>query len=260
MRRFTILCLPLLAMAICTLSASAREPGHRHTDRAFIDTSAPDDFIELRAYALGGGSTITQNYISCFPQINQLNVSMGPALGAGASAQFALRDYIAIGTEFNLLINNYSTEMVVTSENVSSVSTIFLDYRYYTVNIPVFASMRFNIARRVKWNVDLGLYYSYGLGGRNDQTIYDARINEIGQLVTRVDRDRVDYYNDRRSFICSSGRGDLGLHLGTGLTFGNHFLLGARMQLGFYNVAKTDGLTRPNIHNFAITVQAGYKF
>ncbi len=247
----------LIAALLTVTAALAEEPGH---ERPFVDFSRADNFLELRAYALGGGSTVTQNYISCFPQITELNVSMGTAAGLGAGAQFVFTDFLSLGTELNFLVNDYSVDLAIMGANMSSVSSVFLKNRFYALDIPVFMSARFNVSNGVRWNVDGGMFYSYGLGGHQKQHIYDSRINDLGQLVMQVDRTETDFYNDAAAFIHSSKRGDIGLHLATGLTFGRHLFIGLRTQIGFKNVAKTDGITVPSVHNFNVLVQAGYKF
>lgn len=246
----------LLIMLVSLLQVSAQHRG----ERPFFDTSRPSKFLELRAYAQAGGSTVTQNYISCFPEINELNVTMGTAVGAGVGAQFLVRDFLSFGTELNFLVNNYNTDIAVTGADLSSVSSVFLKNRYCTLNIPVFASFRFNVLRGLKWNVDLGAYYTYGLSGRQRQSLYDSRVNDLGQLVMHVNRNRVDYYDGGNAFINSYSRGDIGLHVATGLSFGRHVFVSVKSQIGFKNVVKGYGSVKPDMHNVNILVAAGWRF
>lgn len=232
-----------------------------HADRPFVDTLAPSRFVNVGVHASVGNSTLTQNYRSSFPQISQLNVSAGWSFGAGANVEFGLRDFMWLGTEANLLIDNNSIDMIVNEDqSATSVSNIFLRNHYYYLNIPVYMSFKFNLAPTVRWNIDGGIYYSYGLGGNQRQNVYSSRVNEIGQLVATKYEIKTDYFNDSRSFINSYHRGDIGLHLATGLTFGSRISVGARMQFGFKNVANTVGVTHPNIHNLSFTGTLGYWF
>lgn len=259
-------CVALSALLCHAESAAPEAPQDPSTsrygavERPFLDRSAPRRFLELEAHVLGGANYITQNYQSLFSEIADLNVNIGTTYGVGVGAQFAILDFIAIGTELNLLVNNYSVDMVATGEGMSSVSSIFLNNSYTTVNIPVYSSVRFNLARGVKWNVDLGLYYTYGLGGSQKQSIYDSRVNSLGQLVMTDEQNKVDYYDDYRCFINTTCRPDLGLHLATGLTFGRHFTIELRSQIGLKNEAKTEGFRRPKVHNINLLCVAGYRF
>lgn len=254
MKRFAVSALLLMLVVM------GRAQGRHHGERPFLDTSTPDKFLEMRAYAQAGGSTVSQNYIKCFPEINELNVSMGTAVGAGVGAQFLIRDFLAFGTELNLLVNNFNTDIAVTGPEMSSVSSVFLKNRYCTINFPVFASVRFNLLRGLKWNVDFGAYYTYGLSGRQRQSLYDSRVNDIGQLVMHVNRNRVDYYDGGEAFIHSYSRGDIGLHLATGLSFGRHVFVSLKSQIGLKNVVKGYGTVKPNVHNVNILVAGGWRF
>ena len=63
------------------------------------------------------------------------------------------------------------------------MSNVFIKNNYRTFNVPIFASFTFNLAPRVKWNADGGIFMSFGIGGKQKATIYNAKVNELGQLV-----------------------------------------------------------------------------
>lgn len=226
----------------------------------FVNHGAARHFLEIDVHALAGGSITTQNYMSLFPEIKELNSSLGSSFGGGASALFSLRDYLAFGTEFNVLFNNNNMDLAVSNDGVTSVSNIFLRNRYYYVNVPVFMSFRFNIGNVLRWNIDAGLYYAYGFGGRQDQSIYSSRINELGQLIPQVIITRPPYFKSGETFINGYYRSDIGLHIGTGLAISSHYLVGARLNLGLKNISHTDGIKQPNIHNLNFHVMVGYRF
>ena len=114
--RLYVLAMTVLAvMSVVVEDASAR----------FVDYSAPSKFIEVDVHALGGGSSVTQNYRGCFPQIQNLNVNMGYSLGVGARAVFGFRNYLGFGTELDLLLNNYNIDMAVLGSDNMSMSAVF---------------------------------------------------------------------------------------------------------------------------------------
>ncbi len=229
-------------------------------EKPFVDFGPAPAFFDIEVHGLVGGSSITQNYMSSFPEISELDQGTGWSYGIGAAGRFGLRDYLSLGTEVNLLVNTGSTDMVVNRGDALSVSNVFLKNRYYYLNFPIFMSFNFNLASTVRWNVDGGVYYSYGIGGNQKQTIYNAKINEIGQLVTTIHNEKCGYFNDSRAFINSSRRSDVGLHLATGLTFNDRISVGGRAQIGLKNVANTVGVVKPNVHNLGFMFLVGYHF
>lgn len=243
--------LALMAAVSCPERACAQQ---------FVSFAPARQFLEVDVHLLGGGSGVTQNYASCFPEIREINNSMGGSYGVGAGAVFGLNTFFGLGTELNILLNHGRTDMGVSNDDATSVSNVFLRNRYCYANIPVFMSFRFHVLGPIRWNVDAGLFYQYGLSGSQDQTIFNSVINDLGQLVPRVVKSKPDYFNSKDTFIHSYRRSDIGLHLSTALQFGRHFAIGARLQFGFKNVARTDGIVCPRIHNYDFHALAAYKF
>lgn len=228
----------------------------------FIDFSPAKQPLEIRVHLLVGGNTVLQNYRKTFPVIQNLNSNMGIAPGAGARVTFGLRQYLGLTTEANILCYGYNMDMAVISDDGSrSMSALFVNNRFWYFNVPVCMTMRFNVAHSVRWNVDLGLYYSYGLGGRQRQSIYHAEKSEIGQLVAEKVEIKSDYFHSAATFQNSFHRSDIGLHFGSSLDFGPHLSVGFRLQSGFKNVAYcNDGLRTPSIHNIALHGMLGWRF
>ena len=223
-----------------------------------VDRSRPADFIDFEVHALVGGSYLTENYMSCYPEISDLNTSIGPAFGIGAGVRFNIRNYIGLGTELNFTRNAYKMDMAVVGQH--SVSNVFQRNTYYKLDFPVYVSFLFDLSGTVKWNVDGGLYYSYGVGGTQKSNIYDTRSNELGQLMMSVTPLKADFYNDHRAFINSYDRGDIGLHLATGLTFARHLRVGVRAHIGFSNLANSTGIIKPSSHTLDFLGSVGWEF
>lgn len=226
----------------------------------FVDFSPARRFIEVDVHALGGVGSVMQNYKKHFPQIQNLNVNMGESLGIGFRAVFGLKEFLGFGTALDLTMNKYNIDMAVVGSDQLSMSAMFLDNRTYYANIPVFLSFRFNVDKSVRWAVDGGIYYAYGLGGTQKQRIYRADINAMDELVPQVVDIRTDYFHSSSTFVNAYNRGDLGLHLATFVNFGPHLVVGARYQLGFKNIARPLGVVNPSIHNHYFQGVVGYRF
>ena len=247
----------LKGMAAAALLALA----HAGANAQMVDHSPAKELVEIDVHVLGGGSGITQNYRGAFGEITELNSSIGASGGAGAGAVFGLRQWFGFGTELNVVFNNNKLNMAVTNDDVTSVSNIFIKNHYIYLDIPVYVSFRFNVLHGLRWNIDAGMYYRFGIAGHQDQTIYNSTVNGLGQLVPQVVTARPGYFHNTATFINSYNRGDIGLHLATGLRFGRHFTIGVRAQFGLKNVAKVySGVTCPRIHNFSLLASVGYKF
>lgn len=225
-----------------------------------INYGKPDKFIETQVHLLMGGSYVTENYKSCYPQISDVNNSMGFAWGLGFRAKFNLSSFIGLGTEFNYLRNTGKTDFAITKDDEPNVSNVFVKNSYRTFNVPIFASFTFNLAPSVKWTADGGLFMTFGIGGSRKATTYNAQVNDLGQLVTKITTQKADYYKSDKAFLNSYRDFDMGLHLGTGLSFMNKISLGFRCQFGFRNVAMSSGIVKPNSHNVDIFATAGYIF
>lgn len=244
----------VIAIFACPRQASAAG------DRPFVDFGRPESFVKVGAHAIIGNSFITQNYKSCFPEISELTVAPGWSTGVGAVAEFGVRDYLWFGTGVDFIINNYTDDIIINRDGATSVSNVFLRNHFYALNFPLYVSFKFNIAPTVRWNVDGGIYYSYGVGGSQKQTVYTARINEIGQLITNNYNIKTSYYNDDRAFLNSAFRSDIGLHYATGVTFSGRITIGFRGKIGFKNLANTLGEIHPNVHNVQFLGTLGYWF
>ena len=225
-----------------------------------IDHSVAEKFLDTEAHLLVGGSYVTDNYKSCYPQITDLNNSMGTAWGIGVGVKFNISSFLGIGTEFNYIRNSGKMDIAVTGDGEPNVSNVFIKNTYRIIDIPIYSSFNFNLASSVKWNVDGGIYMSLGSGGKQKATLYNCKVNDLGQLITIVSHQKANCYKDDKAFINSYRDFDIGLHLATGLTFVKKISIGARAHFGFRNVAMSDGIVKPNAHNINFFITAGYHF
>lgn len=245
---------------ILTIFSLIAMPTALHAGDSLVSYAPATKLIETQVHLLGGGSSITQNYRNTFPNIQNQNVNMGTSWGVGAKAVFGIKEYLGFGTAIDFMLNHYNIDMAIIADDNTSMSALFVNSHNYTVNIPVFISFRFNVARKVRWNVDGGMFYTFGFGGQQKQLIYRAEINSMDELVPELERVTTDYYHSPRTLFNVFNRGDLGLHLGTSLDFGPHLSVGAQAQYGLKNQARSNGVYKPSVHNFAIHALIGYRF
>lgn len=226
----------------------------------FVDFSPAKDLLEFDAHAIVGTSGVVQNYESKFPQIQDLSINMGTSLGLGCRAVFGFREYLGLGTAFNLTVNNYNIDMAILGTDNRSMNSVFVDNQFFSINIPIFLSFRFNVDSSVRWSVDAGMYYGYGFAGTQKQRIYRAEVNAMDELVPQLVNVKTDYYHSGETFINGYNRGDIGLHLATQMNFGAHLLVGIQYQLGFKNSSRAIGEINPSIHNQYLHAKVGYRF
>lgn len=218
-----------------------------------------DEFLETDVHLLLGGSYVSENYMKCYSEISDINNAMGFASGIGFGAKFNITSFVSLGTEINYLRNSGKMDMAAVAEGQSNVSIVFLKNNYQSFNIPVYIGLGFDLARMVRWNVDCGMYFDFGTGGSQKATIYDAKVNDLGQLTTAITRQKTDYYNNDKAFLNSYRSFDTGLHLATGMTFNKKISVAVRGLFGFRNVAQSSGIVKPSSHNIKLFVAIGYK-
>lgn len=251
--RKTTLALILIFTSVFTLRGAAPGPDY---DESVSSLS----LLNLDVHLLVGGSYITENYRSCYPQISDINTVTGPAWGLGVGARFNIRPFLGLGTELNFTRNSDKMDLAVVGTDNTSVSNVFQRNTYWKLDFPVYLTYISKLANSVSWNVDAGIYYSYGTGGSQKNNIYHTSSNDLGQLMMVVTSLNTGFYNDYNAFIISYRRGDLGLHLATGLTFANHLKLGLRTHIGCQNTARSTGIVRPKSHNIDFLAMLGWQF
>ncbi len=240
--------------ALCTIITNA-------ADRDFFQRGPAPQFLETEVHILAGSATVINSYKSCFPQIENLRTNMGHAAGIGARGVFGLRDYLGLGTELNIINSSYTMDMAVVSTATQSMSAVYLNNSMWYLNIPVFVSIRFNVAHSVRWSVDGGAYYAFGFAGRQHQVIYRGAINALDELVMEKVDAKTDYFHSESTFENIFLRGDIGAYFGTALNFGPHLAVGFRAQIGIKNTASTpNGVEHPSVRNVSFTGTLGYRF
>ncbi|MBE6318324.1 MAG: PorT family protein [Bacteroidales bacterium] len=226
----------------------------------FMNLDTASRFIECDVHALVGVSVFAQDYQKHVPMMSEVSSSPGCGWGIGATVRFALKDYLAIGTQLDVLaLNNKYSMIMVDPNNHSQISAIVTN-QSYCISIPVFASLRFNIDENVKWNIDLGCYYNFGIGGTQKGDTYTTFKNNIGQVVTEYKHYKWDYYNEKHPLIHGIDDIDFGFIIGTGILVYNHYKVGVEARICTKNATTDEGTIRPNVKSHLLAMKIGYQF
>ena len=217
-------------------------------------------FVDVSVHTLWGGTYLINNFNSAFPEISHINTMMGVGIGAGAGVRLNITDLVAVGTELNLLVGHGKMDLAVASETNVSVSNVFQTNSYTQFIIPVFVGFTLPVADKVAWEIDPGFYIGLGLGGTQKSTIYDAKTNALGQLISSSTVVEHDFYADSDGFLSSVKRANFGFHLATRLRFNSHFSIGLRTEIGLTNASYSTGLVNPTIRPVNLLAELGWRF
>lgn len=194
----------------------------------FLDTRATEDLFNLGVRV--GFNASNQTHTSDNMVLNL--DSWGTGFDAGVVCDINFRNFIAVqpGFFFQSRSNNYAY--------IHSAAPAITDYghtRYTTFTIPILASLRLNPASNIRWSIDLGPYFQFGLGG-----------SDKGVAGTNFD----DGYFDRRHKF------DAGIKMGTGFRFFDKYYIGVHYMAGCRDVWKNDLAGKHKAWTFTL----GYDF
>lgn len=201
----------------------------------FFDTSAPD-----RTFALGAriGMNMANNSIGGNNFIWNHD-SWGTGFDMGVVADINIRDFLTIqpGFFYQSRSNSYTyIRGFSTQQEVNVGHTL-----NYAFNIPILVSVRFNVTDNVRWSLDLGPYFTLGLGKS------DNGIHVIPEPSTKFSD---GYYSIRH-------RGQWGFKMGTGLNIRDHYYVGIHYMAGVSNIYKSENMSG---HAKAWMFTLGYDF
>ena len=149
--------------------------------------------------------------------------SWGTGFNAGVVADICIRDFIAIqpGFFYQSRSNSYT---YIWSHSAMPDEVVVGHTLNYTFQVPVVASVRFNVTDNVRWRVDFGPTFSFGLG-KSDK----------GKSFLPAESNFDDgYYDNRHKF-------EVGLKMGTGLNIFKHYYVGVHYVAGLRDVYKVKG-------------------
>lgn len=165
-----------------------------------------------------------------FPAGNYMNYTMsswGTGFNAGVVANMNFKEFLSLQPGFffesrsgNLVnIVDYYPSGTVQSYPKTHCEVDHLRAYYFT--IPVLGVVKFNLSENIKWNVEFGPYLQFCLK--------ETGQNDVEMLYLQdITLSYVQYMADHRGF-------DVGLKMGTGLTFYQHYYVGVHYLAGLTN-------------------------
>ena len=244
---------------ILAVSALLTAGGIRAQEVPFFDTSKPEEVITFGLRAGLNSSGIATNYTSLQPELIQSNFYWRSGFQFGGIADLNIRNYLALEVGLFWENRSYDSSMMAATAQDDWMGSLFAHARFNYISIPVMFSFRFNILPQAVWSVDAGCYWAYGISGKKTMDSYIAYGEEEGQLVFDHEISKPDYFDaDPKEFL-SVNRSDVGMRLGTGLTFFRRYSVGVYYQRSFKNLAKNyDGGPEYKLRNCCWSVNLGY--
>lgn len=203
----------------------------------FFDTSMPDAMFSLGA-RIGvntSNRTVAKNVFNTWNKN-----SWGTGFELGFVADVKIRDYISIqpGLFYETHSGNYAyIQNLAEGQDQTQVGNTI----NYALTIPVLCSLHFNVTDNLRWNVDLGPYFTVNLDKKNDgKVVFPAEVS-IGGVASTA----------------STNTCEFGFKMGTGLNIMTHYYVGVHYMAGctrVWNVKPLEG------RNKAWTFTVGYDF
>lgn len=206
------LILPLVAAAFMSSTISAAD---------FISTQPVSSPLSFGA-RLGvntSNATIDHRYV------DEDMESWGTGFTAGFTVDIRFREWFAIqpGFFYESRSNKYT---YIWKYDINNPPAVAVGHALnYNFNIPVLFSARFNLSNQLRWSVDFGPYFAFGIG-KHDKIEY-----QVGDAYYKYND---GYYKNRKRF--SSG-----IKFGTGLQFREHYYFGVHYLAGMTDVYKDYG-------------------
>lgn len=187
----------------------------------FFDTSAPEHLITIGARV--GLNTSNQTSPSD-GTILSLD-SWGTGFDAGAVVNLNFRDFFALqpGVFFESRSHDYSYISGISDDVNNLVLSSFGHTRSTWIKIPLLASVRFNPSYSLKWAVEAGPVFGFGMGG-SDKSHLDSPSTGLMTF-------RNGYFDARKKW-------SFGWKLGTTLRYADHYLVGVHYEAGTSSVYK----------------------
>lgn len=220
-----VLALALLAGAV---SAQAAD---------FVDTSKPKDIIN---FGLRFGITSSSLSADLPGTATDYAFSWRRGFATGAVVDVNIRDFFSIRPAIYFENRSYDYTMVDNEPDSRALSVSLGHTRRNALSVPVLASFHFNISNAVRWDVETGPYFTFGLGsGKDHVNAVSVSAPEGTQgSYTNISAHR-DYYGDQawqhRSF-------DLGWQIGTGIEVLRHYVFNISYQHSLRNATDHDNI------------------
>lgn len=238
-----ILALSMFAVAACASAAD------------FADTSAPDNIVEVGVRLGVTSSTLSADIP--YDVAGNCDFSWKRGFAAGAVVDINIRNFFSVRPGFYFENRSYDYTTVKHDPNVRSLSVNLGHTHRNAFSVPVLASFHFNISNAVRWDVEAGPYFTFGVGSGKDnvESVTVTSPELAAGSYTYLDGKR-DYYDPglwgHRKFDC-------GLQFGTGVEILRHYVVNISYQRGLRNVSESKDFFW-SMKNKGWTFAVGYKF
>lgn len=171
--------------------------------------------------------------------------SWGTGFNVGILANLNFKEYLSLqpGIFFESRSGNYT--YLTSYLNYAGKEDTHYEMghiRGYYITVPVMGVVKFNIAEKIKWMVEFGPYFQYALKQNG--------VDNIAVLYRLPQNIGYSQYTAQKNSL------DVGLKMGTGLRFYNHYYIGVHYLAGLCNTWKQPAGGKNKSWEFSI----GYDF
>lgn len=158
----------------------------------FVDYDAPRKMVSVGVRLGVNTSSVGINFDDIYGDMKHFNNDWHAGFDAGAVVNLNIRNYFTLQPGFFFQNKSYNSTLITANFDEGKLKNSFHHSRYYYFQIPILASFRFNISHGLKWLVDVGPYFAFGLGGDTKVETYSTEIKEDGSSVIN----RAEYKHD----------------------------------------------------------------
>lgn len=192
--------------------------------QTFFDTSDAPTFFSLSGRL--GFNTSNMTFPSGHFNLYNKN-SWGTGFNLGVLANLHFKEYLTL--QPSLFFNSRSGDYTYLTEYLNMFGDDDTHYemghhRGYYLTIPVMGVVKFNIAEKINWLVELGPYLQFSLK--------QTGINNVSVLY------RLPQSNTYSEYVAKYNSFDFGFKMGTGLRFYDHYYIGVHYLAGACNAWK----------------------
>ncbi len=213
----------LILAAVCFVGVSFASQAQE-----FFDKSKPENNVTLGVRAGLNLSTISD-----------MQADYRAGFNVGVSADFGIFKSLYINSGLYFSMKGANCDLVFSDGYMAAEGKLKMNPMY--LEIPVMASYRYNFNEDTQWQLNFGPWFAFGIAG-----------DVTGEA-------SIEGYKEEESlrfFDAGGNHFDMGLALGTGVTY-RKFFVGINYQFGLTHAISTE-IGNPNTSNFSISL--GYNF
>ena len=218
----------------------------------FMETGMPDKTVGI---GLRFGINTTGQKTKLGSYSDNVSINNGTGFTVGAVVDLNVRRYFSVQPGIFFENRSFDYTVVRHSSADRTLQNNLGHTRSYSFTIPVLASFRFNLSENVQWNVEVGPYFAFGIGGGDnmDDIITKVPADGTSGIYNHEYYDR-DFYGDatwqHRKF-------DWGSKIGTGIRVKERYSFNIHYMCGFKDLSADKNWT---MKNRSWTFSVGYGF